>query len=164
MSQHYTWLFQTRCESEADSFLCGDGMCIPDLWVCDNHVDCRDSSDEINCSETGQFLLNLREHVRELFSTYWIIHNGSVNGQTGLDILENILFHIAKVNIMWFINYPINFEMQTYFSAYFWCRLFLSKLFWSRGDYKHKNKHFTIKSQNSEALMFRLITIQSTVL
>lgn len=29
---------------------CGDGVCIPSDYVCDNYLDCRDASDEANCT------------------------------------------------------------------------------------------------------------------
>lgn len=32
--------------------LCGDGVCIPSDYVCDNYLDCRDASDEANCTST----------------------------------------------------------------------------------------------------------------
>ena len=34
---------QYRCED--------DGTCIPHSWLCDDHIDCDDGSDEVECSE-----------------------------------------------------------------------------------------------------------------
>ncbi|OXU30954.1 hypothetical protein TSAR_001300 [Trichomalopsis sarcophagae] len=32
-----------------DDFICNNGQCIKDSQFCDNHPDCEDNSDEINC-------------------------------------------------------------------------------------------------------------------
>ena len=32
---------------------CGDGVCIPTDYVCDDYLDCRDASDEANCTSTS---------------------------------------------------------------------------------------------------------------
>lgn len=39
-----------------DEFICtSDGTCIPERWLCDQHPDCEDTSDEPhNCTETGR--------------------------------------------------------------------------------------------------------------
>ncbi|KAL1506053.1 hypothetical protein ABEB36_005485 [Hypothenemus hampei] len=36
-----------------DQFQCENGLCIPKSWTCDNDNDCRDFSDEVNCTETS---------------------------------------------------------------------------------------------------------------
>ena len=39
-----------RCTN--DHFRCEiDGTCIPSSWLCDEHIDCDDGSDEIDCSK-----------------------------------------------------------------------------------------------------------------
>ncbi|EGW04789.1 Sortilin-related receptor [Cricetulus griseus] len=38
-----------QCRS--DEFNCSSGMCIRSSWVCDGDNDCRDWSDEANCTE-----------------------------------------------------------------------------------------------------------------
>lgn len=41
---------KARCSN--DHFRCEiDGTCIPNTWLCDDHVDCDDGSDEIECSK-----------------------------------------------------------------------------------------------------------------
>lgn len=39
-----------------DEYSCSSGMCIRSSWVCDGDNDCRDWSDEVNC--TGQYSLD----------------------------------------------------------------------------------------------------------
>ena len=42
--------------------LCGDGVCISSDYVCDNYLDCRDASDEANCThQTFQNVFYLQE-------------------------------------------------------------------------------------------------------
>ena len=36
-------------------FLCGDGVCIPEEYVCDNYLDCRNGTDERGCIDLGDF-------------------------------------------------------------------------------------------------------------
>lgn len=43
-----------QCRS--DEYNCSSGMCIRSSWVCDGDNDCRDWSDEANC--TGQYFLD----------------------------------------------------------------------------------------------------------
>ena len=38
------------CPYDGD-FRCGDGVCIRSTGVCDRYNNCRDGSDEINCSK-----------------------------------------------------------------------------------------------------------------
>lgn len=49
-----------QCRS--DEYNCSSGMCIRSSWVCDGDNDCRDWSDEANC--TGQYLPLSREGAR----------------------------------------------------------------------------------------------------
>ncbi|ENN83472.1 hypothetical protein YQE_00170, partial [Dendroctonus ponderosae] len=36
-----------------DQFQCSNGLCVPKTWICDNDNDCRDFSDELNCTKVG---------------------------------------------------------------------------------------------------------------
>lgn len=36
-----------------DQFQCYNGLCIPKQWTCDNDNDCKDFSDEENCTRMG---------------------------------------------------------------------------------------------------------------
>ena len=38
------------CESEEPSYDCGNGVCLKYEFVCDGNTDCRNRTDEINCS------------------------------------------------------------------------------------------------------------------
>lgn len=39
-----------------DDFICNNGQCIKGSQFCDNHPDCEDNSDEINCCKYYNFL------------------------------------------------------------------------------------------------------------
>ena len=40
-----------------DYFQCSvGGKCIPELWTCDGHADCRNGTDELNCMCTACML------------------------------------------------------------------------------------------------------------
>lgn len=43
--------FTANCTE--DQFECSNGLCVPLNWVCDNDNDCKDYSDEFNCTKTG---------------------------------------------------------------------------------------------------------------
>ncbi|KAF7275128.1 hypothetical protein GWI33_012157, partial [Rhynchophorus ferrugineus] len=43
--------FMQNCT--VDQFQCDNGLCIPKTWTCDNDNDCRDFSDEANCTRLG---------------------------------------------------------------------------------------------------------------
>ena len=38
-----------------DLFQCGNGECIMEHYVCNSVVDCKDGSDEVNCTSEGRF-------------------------------------------------------------------------------------------------------------
>lgn len=49
-----TWFIgiqPTNCTE--DQFECANGLCVPKTWLCDNDNDCKDFSDELNCTKTG---------------------------------------------------------------------------------------------------------------
>lgn len=41
---------KTNCSD--DQFECMNGLCIPLEWLCDGDNDCRDNSEELNCTRT----------------------------------------------------------------------------------------------------------------
>ena len=47
------------CETMDDVFMCDNGDCVSNSWVCDGYNDCLDNSDEIHCSssENGKKLI-----------------------------------------------------------------------------------------------------------
>ena len=44
---------------EDDEFVCGNGDCVAQEYVCDGTVDCQDSTDETNCSMLSYLLLKI---------------------------------------------------------------------------------------------------------
>lgn len=47
--QNFTLLlFADTCGPK--QFICGDGVCIPNNWICDSKEDCVDGSDEKDCT------------------------------------------------------------------------------------------------------------------
>lgn len=59
----------TSCVSKCnitDEFTCTNGDCIDEVYRCDKHPDCRDGSDEVNCSKLFHIILTTlfsREHL-----------------------------------------------------------------------------------------------------
>lgn len=51
LSHSETLGFPVNCT--ADQFECANGLCIPKSWICDNDNDCKDYSDELNCTKIG---------------------------------------------------------------------------------------------------------------
>ena len=49
----------TSCESKCqdNEFMCTNGDCIDEVYRCDKHPDCMDSSDEVNCSKLFHIML-----------------------------------------------------------------------------------------------------------
>lgn len=62
-SLNYLYLFFDSVEEKTcsnEEFTCknGEGQCIPMNWVCDQHPDCVDKSDEAACSKCINFFFN----------------------------------------------------------------------------------------------------------
>ena len=62
------FLVERTCGPEEWACKSKSGQCIPNAWVCDDHEDCDDKSDEEVCSKfnTNQFWLLFLSHIEYL--------------------------------------------------------------------------------------------------
>lgn len=51
--ERYFFLAGSQANCTTDQYECANGLCIPKTWLCDNDNDCKDFSDELNCTKMG---------------------------------------------------------------------------------------------------------------
>ena len=107
-----------RCTN--DHFRCEiDGTCIPSSWLCDEHIDCDDGSDEIDCSKYIIYF-NMKVNFKAWIFKSSPVNSMSSNAEADKNVSKEgriiLLFIIAKQSLgpkQLFLSFLDGFVMET---------------------------------------------------